>query len=126
MKRLWIGIGLLAAIMIAGFWTSSRMADIHIATSDILKDSVREAQAGQWEQVDRLAEKAQSCWKKSWNFSATMADHTVLDEIDGLFAQADIYRKNRTDVEYAATCAQLATAIEALQESHRLSWWNLL
>ena len=48
MKRLWIGIGLLAAIVIAGFWTSSRMEDIHTGISDKLTDSAEAAQAARW------------------------------------------------------------------------------
>lgn len=126
MKRLWIGIGLLAAIVIAGFWTSSRMEDIHTDISDKLTDSAEAAQAGRWVQADTLARQAEDAWQGSWNLSAALSDHTVLDEIDGLLAQAKIYRQNRDDVAYAAVCARLATAIEALQEAHSLNWRNIL
>jgi hypothetical protein len=126
MKRLWIGIGLLAAIVIAGFWTSSRMEDIHTDISDKLTDSAEAAQAGRWGQADTLARQAEDAWQGSWDLSAALSDHTVLDEIDGLLAQAKIYRQNRDDVAYAAVCARLATAIEALQEAHSLNWRNIL
>ena len=126
MKRLWIGIGLLAAILIAGFWTSSRMEQIHTGISDKLTASAQAAQMGRWDHADILAQDAEDAWQHSWNLSAALSDHTVLDEIDGLLAQAKIYRQNRENVAYAAVCARLTTAIEALQEAHSLNWRNLL
>lgn len=126
MKRLWIGIGLLAVILVMGLWSASRLRDIHTGISEDLTNAAAAAQDGQWQQADKLARQAQQKWRDSWNFSAAMADHTVLDEIDGFFAQAEVYRKNRNGVDYAATCARLANAVEALQEGHRLTWWNLL
>ena len=126
MKRLWIGIGLLAAILALGFWTSDRMARCHTAISNTLTQSAQAARAGQWDRADELWQSAQAKWQKNWDFSAILADHTVLDEIDGLFAQAQVYRQNRDATAYAATCARLATAIDALQEGHSLSWQNLL
>ena len=126
MKRLWIGISLLVGIFILGLWTSSRLNRIHTHISDQLAASAQAAQRGQWEQADELAEQANEKWQRHWKFSAALADHTVLDEIDGFFAQAKVYRQNRDDVAYAATCARLSKNIEALQEGHRLTWWNLL
>lgn len=126
MKRLWIGIALLAGVWIVGLWTSARMEDIHTSISDDLTNAAEAAQREQWEQADELAQKAEESWQDRWNFSAALADHTVLDEIDGFFAQAEVYRESRDGVAYAAICARLSKAIEALQEAHRLTWWNLL
>lgn len=126
MKRIWIGIGLLAAILAAGLWTTSRMADIHTGISGKLTISAQAALDGLWDRADALAREAEDVWKDSWNLSAALADHTVLDEIDGLLAEAKIYRQSRDGVAYAAICARLATAIEALQEAHSLTWRNLL
>ena len=126
MNRLWIGIGLLAAILAIGLWTSARMTDIHSGIADTLDRSAQAAQSDQWDRAKSLEQEAADHWKRSWNFSAALADHTVLDEIDGLFAQSAVYLENRDGVSYAAVCAQLASAIEALHEGHKLSWWNLL
>lgn len=126
MKRFWIGLGLLIGILVVGLWTTNAMSRIHTSISDDLLNSAQAAQAGQWTEADRLAADASEQWRDSWNFSATLADHTALDEIDGLFAQSEVYRMNRSAVDYAAACARLSKHIEALQEAHRLSWWNLL
>lgn len=126
MKRLWIGLGLLAAILVAGLWTSAELGRIHTGIAEDLTHSAKAAQSGQWEQADTLWENGFSQWQERWHFSAALADHTVLDEIDGLFAQAKIYRERRDGLSYAALCARLSTAIDALQEGHQFSWWNLL
>lgn len=126
MKRLWIGIALLVAILAAGLWTSHRLEEIHTSITENLDRAAQSAQQAQWAQADGFAEKAISQWQEGWHFSAALADHTFLDEIDGLFAQAEVYRKNRDAVAYAALCARLSCAIDAIQESHSLNWWNLL
>lgn len=126
MKRFWIGVGLLAAIVLLSFWSTNRLSDLHISISEDLERAAQAAQNDRWETVDELASSVQTQWKNGWGFSAALVDHTVLDEIDGLLAQAEVYRKKRDATEYAAICARLARHIEALQESHKLSWWNLL
>ena len=126
MKRLWIGIGLLAAILAVGLWTSAHMTEVHTEIADELTEAARAAQAGAWDRAEELTREAQEDWKEGWNFSAALADHTVLDEVDGLFAQAEVYRKNRDAVAFAAVCAQLASSVRAIQEGHKLSLWNLL
>ena len=126
MKRLWIGIGLLAAIIIFGFWTSRRLENKLTAINDHLLQSIRAAQSEQWNTADELEQSAQTQWQEMWDFCAILADHTLLDEIDGLFAQAEIYRQSRDSLAYAAVCARLATSIDTLQEAHQLSWRNFL
>ncbi|MBQ7416302.1 MAG: DUF4363 family protein [Oscillospiraceae bacterium] len=126
MKRFWIGLALLAGILIAGLWTASRLGTLHTGICRTLEQAASAAGDGRWEQADALAAQAQSRWQAGWHFSATLADHTALDEIDSLFAQAEVYRQSRCAADYAATCARLSRLIDALQEGHRLSWWNLL
>lgn len=126
MKRFWIGLGLLVLIWVAGLWTASRLEDTHSTITRQLEQSADAAQAGHWFRADALAEDAFRMWQEGWDLSAALADHTVLDEIDGLLAQADVYRNNREPVSYAAICARISQAIDALQESHRLTLRNLL
>ena len=102
------------------------MDSVHRSISDDLRQSAQAAQSDHWAQADTLADSASSSWEENWRFSAAMADHTALDEIDALFAQAEVYRQNREPIAYAAACARLSQLIEALEEGHSLSWWNLL
>ena len=126
MKRFWIGIGLLVAILLVSSWTTDRLSEMHSAVSEDLDRSAQAAQDDRWEAADALAANARDRWEKGWKFTAALADHTVLDEIDGMFAKAEVYRKNRNAVEYAAICGMVSNQIEALQEGHKLNWWNLM
>lgn len=126
MNRFWIGVGLLLALLGASLWAMFAMDHSHGEISDTLQRSAEAAQAGNWEQADRLSHSANHQWEENWRFSAAMSDHTALDEIDSIFAQAEVYRQSRNAADYAAACARLAKLIEALEEGHDLSWWNLL
>lgn len=126
MKQFWIGVGLLAVLLAAGLWAMFATDRVHSSVSADLQQSAQAAQAGNWEQADRFSGSAVAQWRESWRFSAAMVDHTELDEIDALFAQAEVYRQEREATAYAAACAHLAKQVEALQEGHQLSWWNLL
>lgn len=126
MKRFWIGLGLLMGLLAAGLWAMAAMDAVHGSISDDLRRSAQAAQYADWAQADTLAASAAAEWDDHWRFSASMADHTSLDEIDALFAQSEVYRQARHAADYAAACARLAQLIDALEEGHKLSWWNLL
>lgn len=126
MKRLWVGVVLLAALLAAGLWSARVMTESSSAVRDALTGSARAADLGHWKQADAFASTAQAQWRRSRDLTSALADHTLLDEIDALFAQAEVYRHHRHTADYAATCLHLAQLIDALQESHRLNWRNLL
>lgn len=126
MNRIWIGIGLLIALLAAGIWSTAAMDEAYSDIADTLRASAEAAQANRWEEADALAEKAGAQWEREWPLSAALTDHAILDEIDGLLAQMDTYRAQREVSHFAALCAHLASQTEALAESHNLSWRNLL
>lgn len=126
MKRLWIGIGILAALLGAGLWAMFSMDHIHSAISEELEQAAQTVQDSGWEEAAALTDSAKEDWETHWRFSAALADHSSIDQIDGLFAQLKVYEDRRDTTSYAAACAQLAQMVSALEEGHRLSWWNLL
>lgn len=126
MNRFWIGVGLLLVLLGVGVWAMQAMDRVHGSIVQDLQKSVEAAQDENWEAADTLAQSAASRWEESRRFVSSMADHTVLDEIDGIFAQAQAYREHRLSADYTACCARLSKLIEALQESHDLNWRNLL
>jgi hypothetical protein len=126
MNRFWIGAGLLLALLGTGLWSMFAMDRVHSSIAEDLQQSAEAAQAENWEVADARSRDATAQWEKNWKFTSAMADHTELDEIESIFAQAQVYREKRFSADYAAACARLAKLIEALEESHELSWWNLL
>lgn len=126
MKRLWLGVGILAALLAASVWV---MADAQSRADRVcqsLNQAMEAAQAGDWELVAQKTAAAQTQWEKSWDGWAALSDHTVLDQIDAGFAKLVVYGKDGYKTDFGAQCAALIRQVEALGEGHRLNWRNLM
>ena len=126
MKRLWIGVGVLLVLLVLGIVVSGVMDAIHAPMAEQLQQAAQAAMAEDWPAALKAAARAQKNWKAQQRLVAAFADHTPMDEIEGLFAEMEIYAQAREKQHFAATCARLAQLAEAMGESHRVSWWNLL
>ena len=83
------------------------------------------ARTGTREEALELTRKAERLWKKGWHRVAVIADHTAMDEIDGLFAQMEHYAREGSGL-FGAGCARVRELVSAISDGHRLTWWNLL
>ena len=123
MRRIWVGVGILVALLVLGL-TVMQITDRQLGqVCDTLKQA---SEARDWDKAVALAQKAQKEWKQKWHLMASLSDHTDMDAIDGLFAKLEVYQQRSAETDHAATCAQLSEAIRDLEENHRLTWWNLL
>lgn len=126
MKRCWIGLGLLIVLLAGSIAVTWRMGRCHEPMTEAVTQAAERALDGDWGNALSLTEKARASWEKSWGISAAFADHEPMEEINGLFAELEVYAKARDGTGYAAVCAQLRTALEAMGEAHGFVWWNLL
>lgn len=126
MKRIWIGIGLLIALLIAGIWVADVMKDSHKPSAEDLRRASQLALEEDWTTAEALTKRARDKWEKKWRVTASVADHEPMDEIDGMFAQLKVYAKVKDEVAYSGTCAHLAELMEAMGQAHAFNWWNLL
>ena len=126
MNRFWLGIGILAIFLGLGLWTSRTMDDLHTQLSETLELAAEELRTGETEKGFARAQQAQEKWQQQWHGVAAAADHAPMDEIDGLFAQMQIYGKAGAAIDAAACCARLSKLVAAVGEAHSLNWWNLL
>lgn len=126
MKRMWIGVGLLAAVLISGIWASGQMEKIH---QEMAKDLNRAAQCAMdedWDMAGALFARAEKNWEKKRTLTAAFSDHGPIENVDSLFAQLEISAWAENEESFATACACLASQLEALGESHRFTLWNLL
>ena len=126
MKRMWIGVGLLAAVLIIGIWASNRMEEVH---QEIAKDLDRAAQCAlkeDWDKALALSARAEKTWEKNRVLTAIFSDHAPIENAESLFAQLKISAQAESVESFATACAALASQLEALGESHRFTLWNLL
>lgn len=126
MKRGWIGLGLLLALLAGSIAVTRAMDRGHDPIARELETASDLALEGDWETAAALARNAKAEWEDKWNFGAAFADHEPMEEIDGLFAQVEVYVRAREEVSFAAVCAELSKRLEAMGDAHGLTWWNLL
>ncbi len=126
MKRSKIGAWLLLFLLVIGGVSSWAMVRF---TGPIGESMARAAEAAlreDWAEAEALAGQARARWEKYWNFCAAFADHGPMENINGLFAQLEVYTQSRDIQNFAAVCAQLSEDTKAIGEAQSLTWWNLL
>lgn len=126
MKRLYMGIFVLALLLAIGLFISFAMNRIYTPITNLLEEAAAAALQENVSDAKEKAEKAKKLWETYKNATATVADHTPMEEIDHLFAEAEIYARTEEVPHFAACCAQLAAMVQAMGDAHALNLWNLL
>ena len=126
MKRMWIGVVLLAVLLVSGLLAAEFMEKTHGPIVSDLKQAADAAMEGSWGRAEALTARARKSWDKHRFLTAAFADHGPMEEIDALFAQLEAYREAGDTLGFAAVCAALSKQLEAMGDAHELSWWNLL
>lgn len=126
MKRLWIGLGLLLLLLIAGICSTLVMENFHQSLSRRLESTSAAALDEDWEQTALLLRQCRRCWVRYRNFVATGASHESIEEIDSLYAQLTIYFHRRDSLGLSLCCTALQHRTAALGEAQSINWWNLL
>lgn len=124
MKRSWIGLGILLALLALCLITGRALDTFQAPLSQNLLRAASCAQEERWPQAQALAAAAQEDWNRSRGKIACVADHTPMEEIDELFARLSHYTGEKE--EYAATCAALRQKLRAIAQAHSLTWWSFL
>lgn len=126
MKRLWIGILILSLLLAGGICLHLSLLAVHPPIAQALEQAATAAMQDDWPLALQRYEQAAARWQKYHRFTAAFADHTPMDEVDGLFAQLAILAQKQENPHFSATCRQISTLAYAIGQSHGLSWWNLL
>ena len=126
MKRMWIGVGLLMLLLIAGLWTGRAMEDSHGRNSGILCRAADLALTGNWEKAEALTGSVRADWARKRCLTASLTHQDPMENIEGLFAQLKIYAASRDKEAYGAVCVQLASALEAVGKSNAFTFENLM
>lgn len=126
MARGWLGIGILIAFLALGFVTAGAMDNAHLPTQELLAQAAEKTLNGDFEGAVALGVEAKTRWDRHWNGTATVADHSPMDDVDALFAEMVIYAEAKEEPHFAAVCKELSQRIQAVAGAHRFSWWNIL
>ncbi len=126
MKRCWIGAGILAVLLVLSVVVTVAMDNIHRPTADLLEQAADAAMGDRRQEADGLARQAYGRWLRYRSFSACVADHTPMDEIDQQFVQLSYLARSGETVQFAAACAAVSKLVEAMADAHSLQWWAVL
>lgn len=126
MKRFWISILLLSVLLFAGWLIQWGMDAVHRPIAEDLQQAAQAALQEDWDTALLLSQRAHARWEKYHRFTAAFADHTPMDELDGLFAEQTVFAAEREMPHFAAACMHLSQLATAMADSHSISWWNLL
>ncbi|MBQ6852481.1 MAG: DUF4363 family protein [Oscillospiraceae bacterium] len=125
-KPFWFGIGILALFLALGLGISMGMDAIHEPIGKDLELAAQKALDGQMDEAAEIVRQASARWHRYWKLTASVADHTPMDETDMLFGELLVYAREGDRTHFAACCSQLEQMIESISAAHRLNWWNLL
>ena len=126
MGRGWFGLGILIFFLALGIVTAGAMENAHTPTQKLLQQAADMALEGNFHDAIPLAMEAKGRWERHWNGTASVADHSPMDEVDALFGELEIYAKAEEQPHFAAVCQELAQRIQAFIDAHRFSWQNVL
>lgn len=126
MKRLWLGVGILAVLLAVSVCVTLGMDRVHDGIAADLEAAQAAAIDEDWDKALELADRAAEKWERTRRFTAAVADHGPMDEVDRQFAALKASGRLRETADFAAACAELAVQARAMGDSHALTWWNLL
>lgn len=126
MKRSKFGLGLLLMLLILGVLSTWTM----LRSTEPITESIRQAGAAgfqeDWPVAESKMREAKHQWEEKFPLCASLTDHEPMENINGLFAQLEVYADSRDARNFAAVCAQLGKDLEAMGEAHSFKWWNVL
>lgn len=126
MKRFIIGLVTLSFLFAIGLFVATATDRAYEPVIDLLEQAADTALSGSFEDAVSQAQKAKDLWDKHKGKTATVADHTPMEEIDKLFTEVEIYAEAEEKPHFAACCAQLASAVQNMADAHAINLWNLL
>ena len=124
--RSWLGIGLLAALLLFGFGAGYIIESFHSPTAQYLEKAAEAAQNDDGHRAAALLKRAEDRWQRYRHRTAALTDHNPMDQIEDLFAETGTLAQLGQWQTVAARCRQLAAAVDSVCQDQQLTWWNLL
>ena len=126
MKRCRFGLGLLLVLLVLGAVSAWGMGKGLAPMTEGIRQAGDAALQEDWDTAEALSAEVKEQWEKGFPYLASLSDHEPMENINGLFAQLEVYAQSRDPQNFAAVCGQLAQDLEAMGEAHSLKWWNIL
>ena len=97
------------------------MERIQSPQSESLNRAAQLAADGDWAAARTLTSQVRQQWERKQTLISALSSHGTMDEINGLFAQLEVFSEARSAASFSSTCVYLACLLESLGENHSLS-----
>lgn len=124
MKRIWFGAALLGALLVLGIFSAALMEETHLTQASQLERAAELAASGNWQGAESAFSEAKTIWEKRSAIISGLSDHEPMDQIEGCFAQLEVFLGTRDPVSFCGSCRYLAKQLEALGKSHSFNLQN--
>lgn len=122
MRRVWLGIGILAGLLALGIFVT---VGAHRICAPISEQLEQAAQAASAEEALPLCRAARRRWETYRRMTAAVTDHEPMEEIDALYEELKVYAQWGDQKRFAQCCARLASQTRAIAEAQAVNWWNI-
>ena len=126
MKREWLAVGLLAAMIALASWHVVTLDGLTGELSDLLARAEQMAEQGDWEGASGLTQTAAERWDGKHFYLHATLEHDVTDQIAISFAETLEFLQCQEAGEYSAANARLMEQLELLREMEQPLLENLL
>ena len=126
MKKLWLGLGLLAALLALGLCVLGMMKEKSNRAGEALERAAAAAEAGDMALATEAAARARQYWQASTPAVDAVTSHEETDEMLRGLAELLALGRGGSREEFLALCARLRVIAAHLGEMERPRWYNVL
>ena len=126
MKRLWIALAILLAILVGSLANIRYVTRVSNQLVDTLNQAERLAEAGDWHSARTLTCQAQEQWEAHSGILYITLCHATADQVNTGFREVLELIQQEAAEEYSAANGVLIAEVEHLAEVEQLSLANLL
>jgi hypothetical protein len=126
MKRLWISVSVLLALLGSTLANSYCLNNIINDYTQKLSEAHRLAEADNWDAASELTKQVTKRWHKHDFYFHVMLPHRDIDEIHLTFQEVEEYLKLEESDQYNAANAKLIAQLGLLAEMEQLNLKNIL
>ena len=123
MKRVWIGAGILAVLLVLGLLAGFAMEGLDPGAKKLERVG-QLALAERWEAAEEVLEEVEDDWEdRRWLMTA-LSDHEVIEEMEASLAQLEACLAQRDAAACHALSSALAKKMEAIGKANSLTLEN--
>ena len=123
-RRFYLGVAILVVLLVLGIGSAALMEDTHLSQAAQLDRAMELAMSGNWSGAASALGEAHAGGDKRSAIIAGLTDHEPMDQIEGCFAQLQVFLGMNDAASFCGSCRYLAKQLEALGKSHSLNLQN--